>query len=360
MLITRAAAESPRLDTLSYYNDAEPNWNERPYFTKVEEQRGRTGYHIDVNSQERFVSQFESDSFVASPSSVGRLSRAAMQFAACMTAQGNRVVLSGIGGDEVTGGVPTPIPELQDLLVNFRVKELAHQLRVWALNKRKPWFHLLFDAILGFLPSPLAGVRKQWPPTSWLVSKFVRRNRAALQGYQTRVRLWGPLPSFQQNLSTLEALRRQLACSVLSLDPLHEKRYPFLDRDLLTFLYSVPREQLVRPGQRRSLMRRALVGIVPEAVFARRRKAFVARGPLAAIAGAWPDLLALTQHMVTESMGIIDSRFFARTLQDVLAGQEIAIVPLMRTIAVEYWLRNLSERTICELRRPAIPAPCPA
>ena len=39
-IIARGAAETPRLDTLSYYDDSEPNWNERPYFTKVEEKRG--------------------------------------------------------------------------------------------------------------------------------------------------------------------------------------------------------------------------------------------------------------------------------------------------------------------------------
>src|SRR5262249_59217617 len=51
-IIARADAETPRLDTVSYYNDSEPNWNERPYFTKVEEKRRRTGCHIDVGKQE--------------------------------------------------------------------------------------------------------------------------------------------------------------------------------------------------------------------------------------------------------------------------------------------------------------------
>ena len=47
-IIARGATETPRLDTVSYYDDSEPNWNERPYFTKVEEKRGRTGCHIDI------------------------------------------------------------------------------------------------------------------------------------------------------------------------------------------------------------------------------------------------------------------------------------------------------------------------
>jgi len=52
------------------------------------------------------------------------------------------------------------------------------------------------------------------------------------------------------------------------------KRYSFLDRDLLEFLFNMPRDQLVRPNQRRSLFRRAMRGIVPDLVLDRPRKAF--------------------------------------------------------------------------------------
>ena len=36
-VIAQERAQTIRLDTISYYDDSEPNWNERPYFTKVEE-----------------------------------------------------------------------------------------------------------------------------------------------------------------------------------------------------------------------------------------------------------------------------------------------------------------------------------
>src|SRR5581483_4360900 len=113
--------------------------------------------------------------------------------------------------------------------------------------------------------------------------KFVSRNQRALAEYRSRVKIFGPPPSVQENLSTLEALRRQLASLMLPTDPLHEVRYPYLDRDLLEFLYGIPRQQLVRPNERRSLMRRALKGVVPDQVLNRRRKAFVIRSPIITI-----------------------------------------------------------------------------
>jgi asparagine synthase (glutamine-hydrolysing) len=346
-IIARGAAETPRLDTISYYDDSEPNWNERPYFTKVEENRLRTGIHIDVGGREPLKFEFDSDHFAATPASRGgRSSEASRQFAACMTAQGNRIVLSGIGGDEVTGGVPIPTPELEDLLGRGHFRTLAHQLKVWALNKRKPWFYLLFDATRGFFPSAVVGVPKLRRPAPWFNPAFVKRNRAALQGYENRLKLFGPLPTFQENLSTLDVLRRQLECSVLPSEPPYEKRYPYLDRGLLEFLYSVPREQLLRPGQRRSMMRRALVGIVPDELLNRKRKAYIARVAMADISANWTYYADIAQDMISSSLRIVETEKFLEALQKARHGKEVAGVTLMRTLAIETWLRNLTACTI--------------
>ena len=354
-IIARGAAETPRLDTLSYYDDSEPNWNERPYFTKVEEKRGRTGTHIDVSKQESFKFEFDNDRFAATPGSgAGPADEAGRQLAASMAAQGNHVVLSGIGGDEVTGGVPTPTPELEDLLARGHLRMLAHQLKVWALNKRKPWFYLLFDAVRGFFPPALVGVPKHKRPAPWLNPAFVKRNRSALRGYETRLNFFGPLPTFQENVTTLHALQRQLACEGLPFDPPREKRYPYLDRSLLEFMCAVPREQLVRPGQRRSLMRRALVGIVPDELLNRKRKAFVARGPMASIGAHWTDLLELTQHLLAGELGIVDSARFAEALRKGRERQEVALVTLLRTLIVEDWLRNLQACNVLPGNKPGV------
>ena len=343
-IIARGIAETPRLDTISYYDDSEPNWNERPYFTKVEEKRGRAGCHIDVGNHELFTNQVQTDRFAATPgSSSGRRSEPSRQFAACVASQGNRVVLSGTGGDEVTGGVPTPTPELEDLIARAQFRRLAHQLKVWALNKRKPWLQLFFEAARGFFPLTLFGVDKQMRPAPWLNPDFVRRNRAAFQSHESRLKLIGPLPSFQESISTLDALRRQLACTALPSEPPCEKRYPYLDRSLLEFMYAIPREQLVRPGQRRSLMRRALAGIVPEELTNRKRKAYVARSPLVCISMERAGLADLSQHLLSSSLGFLNPMAFSAALQTGQHGKEIPIVLLLRAVGMEFWLRNLRD-----------------
>jgi asparagine synthase (glutamine-hydrolysing) len=335
-IVKQQAPPVPPVDTVSYFSDSEPNWDERAYFTRVEEKRGRSGCQILVRADEAFRLDFQESSFQPTPGSGGRTS-AMDQLAAHIAVHGNRVVLSGIGGDEVMGGVPTPMPELQDVLARVKLRTLVLNLKVWALHQRRPWTHLLFEAACGFVPDILGSHGS--PPLKWLCPDFAKRHRAALTGYRRRLKLFGSLPSFQENTFALNMLRRQLGCALLPSTPTYEKRYPYLDRSLLEFLYAIPREQLVRPGQRRSLMRRALSGIVPDDLLNRKRKAYVARTPMLAISAHWSSLIEMNRHMVSAALNIVNPEDLLKILQIVRCGREVPMVSLMRTLQIEAWLR---------------------
>jgi asparagine synthase (glutamine-hydrolysing) len=341
-IIAERQVEIVGLNTVSYYDDSEPNWNERPYFAKIEERRGRVGCHIDTGSKVPLQFKFAKECFAATPSSGEQKSDTRKTFDTLIDSHSIRVLLSGIGGDEVTGGVPTPTPELADLIAKADVRTLARQLKFWALHKRMPWFFLLYEVIRRFFPPLLARKSEQSP--CWLEQGFVERHRAALLGYERKLTLNGPAPSFQENLSTLEVLRRQVGCFALPIGPTYETRYPFLDRDLLAFLFAVPRQQLVRPGQRRSLMRRALAGTVPKAILDRRRKAFVVRAPT--IAASMLSINQAATGMICAQFGIVDDRSLGKSLDLVREGYEVPIVPLARGLLIESWLRHAVARGV--------------
>ncbi|HWR15473.1 MAG TPA: asparagine synthase-related protein [Terriglobales bacterium] len=336
---TQGSEPCPRLDTVSFYDDSEPNWNERPYFTTIEARRGRSGCHIAAEPLRLLPWGMRTGAPALIPNCVPASDEVTRVLAECMESQGNRVVLSGVGGDEVTGGVPTPIPEIQDLLACGRFTTLRGQLRTWALSKRRPWVHLLLESVSAFCPIVWHSAKCSQLP-SWLRPAFVRRHQCAMRGYESRVKLFGPLPSFQENISVLNLLRRQLACGFLPRKPNYEKRYPYLDRNFLEFLYAIPREQIVRPGQRRSLMRRSLRGIVPDEVLERRRKAYLSRGPASMISAEWPHLVSASRAMVSSSVGIVNREAFCEALQRAKEGQAVSIVPLMRTFDIEFWLQS--------------------
>jgi asparagine synthase (glutamine-hydrolysing) len=151
-------------------------------------------------------------------------------------------------------------------------------------------------------------------------------------------------------------LRRQLSQVAPSFEPPFDKRYPYLDRDLLEFMFAVPREQLVRPTQRRSLMRRALAGIVPDEILNRKTKAFVARAPLVSLSEQSAGLAEMMQHMLSSSLGIVDSARLSEVLQKARRGEdEVPVVTLMRTFFIEGWLKTLHTRGIVNLGKPLKP-----
>ncbi len=168
-----------------------------------------------------------------------------------------------------------------------------------------------------------------------------------------RTNLRGPLPSFQTNQGALRAIRRQLA----ALAPRQvdcELRYPYLDRDLLQFLFSIPREQLVRPGRRRSLMRRALAGIVPQEILERRRKAFVVRGPMAALAKSCDHITALVSPMICDALGFLDRSLFMQSLDLARQGHEEPLVLILHTLRLELWLRSAVARGVLAVDDPKL------
>ena len=341
-----ARESGPRLDTVSYYDDSEPNWDERPFFTKIEERRRRAGCHISLHDEVKQEGTILPE-YGLTPTETGRNSNAYLQLAACLKHSGSRVLLSGIGGDEVLGGVPNPIPELADLLASGRLGALAQGLKLWALALRRPWIHLIRDTLLLFAPSPGSCLRSLDQRTfpCWVSAGFIARNQTALAGYKSRVKVIGPPPSFQENLDTLEGLRRQLASLALPADPLHEVRYPYLDRDLLEFLYAIPRQQLVRPKERRSLMRRALQGIVPDEVLNRRRKAFVIRSPIITIS---EQLARITERkeLMMSSFGVVDRARLLEEMRRAVCGVDVPIVPLLRAFTLEAWITTLVGRKV--------------
>lgn len=119
-----------------------------------------------------------------------------------------------------------------------------------------------------------------------------------------------------------------------------EYRYPFLDKDLVEFLFSIPREQILRPGRRRSLMRRALVNIVPTEILERRRKAFQLRAPLNRIRDAYPDLDKLLTKPKIADLGLIDVNRAREYLKRIAEGQAEWWQAMLRTVVYELWLQS--------------------
>ena len=342
MLHARTSAGDEPLQTVSYYDDSEPHWDERPYFAAVEEERGKRGFHIDMARETNLLPVYEdSRNIPVTPGEGGRLSEAGKQFRDCISSGGFRVVLSGIGGDEFLGGVAVATPELADHFARLHWLVFVRQAAAWSLAHRHSLLLQMANTIGSFLPARMRQFKVESYGSPWLTASFAKRHRHPVSEVTPRYTLTGSLPSFQDNLNALGTLQRLLACRTPTYNPCYEWRFPYLDRDLLQFLFSVPREQLLRPGKRRSLMRRALANVVPAIVLQRKQKAFVARTPQVRLFAEAQRFLAKPVGMLSAAMGIVDESAFRSALDQFGHDRPVPILPILRTLALEQWLQCL-------------------
>src|SRR6266478_1707322 len=283
-IMSKEGAQTPRLDTLSYYDKTEPNGDDWLHFQKVEQKRGRIGVHIDASKVGTSPAALKYAGFTPLPGYLGDRRRLEVERADVVRGGGYRAILSGIGGDEFLGGIPNPSVQLADLIVQFKFTRLAKQLLAWSIVKRKPWIQLLLQASANLLPLSIGQYFiKQAKPEPWIEKPFARCTRLAMRllGPTETFGLW--LPSRRSLIGSVLLMANKFAKSMAPALALEEKRYPFLDQDLIEFVLSIPATQLLRPGERRSLMRRSLVDILPQEILSRRTKQFGARTPVVAV-----------------------------------------------------------------------------
>jgi asparagine synthase (glutamine-hydrolysing) len=344
-ILAKEGALAPRLDTLSYYDATEPSGDDCLYFPKIEEKRGRSGWHIDVSKLPSSHAGLEPQEFAAVPGSLGYGRELEAERATVVSHGGYRAVLSGIGGDEFLGGIPNASPQLADLIVQLKFKSLAAQLMAWGLVKRRPWIRLLWQAILELVPASLSQhFSSQARVERWIEAAFARRAKLSVRLLDVREHFGFWLPSRRACAGGVVLMQNKMAKARRPVLALEEFRYPYLDQTLIEFVLAIPASQLLRPGERRSLMRRALAEIVPQDVLSRRTKQFGARTPVVALQAHWGQIHAAFGAPLSSTRGYVDRMRFLEALQASKNGQSVHMLHLLRTISLELWLADMTSR----------------
>jgi asparagine synthase (glutamine-hydrolysing) len=228
---------------------------------------------------------------------------------------------------------------LSDLLRERKLKSYVRELWAWTLLLRRPWIHLLRDSTLLQFPS---WIRSRFSPSakidSWINPKFARKHRMAFRQLDAVEGPWYWAPSERDSLQTLLTLSRQLN----QMEPtVEEMRYPYLDQDVCEFLMSIPTEQLLRAGERRSLMRRALGDLIPQEILHRRTKSSGSRYFNVGLEKHWDELQEVIIAPLASELGYINQQQFADALTDAKNGKlSLHFLRLMKALFWELWLRR--------------------
>jgi len=342
-ILNKEGAKAPRLDTFSYSYVDEPEGDDVLYFTKVEERIGRTGHHAQISgSGDSFSTEFPKSA--ATPVFLGRREVDVARSEVIKRGE-YRVTLSGIGGDEFLGQSLDPHVVMGDSLVQLRLGALVKQLASWSVLLRRSWVQLLEETLVRLAPTTVrALIEKEGRIEPWLNSKFARKYRISRLLLPAAQGPWFWRPSGKHFVQ-----KHAMLVHILNNYPPRyaETRYPFLDQNLAEYLMSVPSDQLYRPGNRRSLMRRALAGILPAGILTRRTKQIESRCYCLTVRKHWRTLEAMFASPFSSSLGYINRSQFESTLVDVKAGKMPPNSNLFLTaLFLELWLRDVVSRRL--------------
>ncbi len=348
--IRNKLAQNNRFDTVSYVYDESPTSDESKFIHCVEDHLGQTGIHVRDEDSSLLPPPGEELDFVTpNPTLCSFNYHAAL--CQLMQENGARVLLSGIGGDQILGASYDPYPLLADLLVTRKPLALHRGLRLWSRTLDKPYISLLWHkTIVPVFPWSLQAWCKRDTNKlpSWFNADFVARHRLREQSLPEPDPFGFCLPSERdRSISYLSVVKIVSPCYRRELTCL-DGSYPFAHRPLVEFLQAIPFEQFLRPGENRSLMRRALRDVLPEEIARRKTKGDPSEGLFRAIARE----VSMMRSFLTDSRvcayGFMDSAPLFAAIDKARNGLERNAGALLLTISLEFWLRALEKRPVAK------------
>jgi len=321
----------------AYFEDE--GFDERPYARAVVERTGADAHWVTFDADDLVenlpaIVQAQGEPFGSTSICAGwYVMREAKR-------AGLTVMLDGQGGDELFAGYRAYFGyRLSDLLRAGRVAEAGAELRAFAQVNGPRW-------------AAVALVSPHVPERVQLAARARLRGSATLAAPDLRSL---PRTNGHEEFAFSDRLRRrqQLVLTRRGLPELlryedrnsmaHslEARVPLLDHRLVEIAFSLPGDELIRRGETKSVLRRALGDLLPPTVAARRDKlGFVTpearflRGPLGELAA---DVFASRSF---RERGFVSADAASVRLARHRRGRLDAGMELWRTLNLELWARR--------------------
>jgi asparagine synthase (glutamine-hydrolysing) len=246
----------------------------------------------------------------------------------------------------MNGQALDPRVHLAELLLEGRLVKVGEQLTAWSLLIRKrPWIQLFLQTLLHLMPASIrARLTERGRVEPWVNQRFARKYRMPVRQMGAAEGLWFSRPGMRDAGTTIAGLSRLMSCTEPSIV---EKRYPYLDHNLVEFLTTIPLDQLLRPGQRRSLMRRSLADVLPAEVLSRKSKATFGGGFLRSLDKHWNKVDAIFHAPLSGYLGYVDTEQIRTALVAMRNGKcPVFMTRMLNAICLEIWLRDAEVRGV--------------
>jgi asparagine synthase (glutamine-hydrolysing) len=340
-LIQSGEAEAKEFQTFSIVFEEARSSDERPFMRAVEQHVGHTGFHL-IDDPNWLAIPSPKESFLRIPTPWLCVPRRQDQLRDEMVHHGARVLLNGLGGDQVFWNIAMPSPELSRLLMNGNVGALHRRTQVWSRTFHQPYLHTLWKmALLPFMPD---AVRALFQPKllipDWLDQSFVRKMRLRERTLLPRDPYGFEDPGKRIQSSGFQQLIRMIASGGYAERDGIELRSPLLYKPLVEFSLAIPFGQKLRPGEVRSLMRRALRNDLPEKVLHRPGKGEISEAMHKGLLRQSSKVDSLLADPLVCSLGYVDRERLRSAVSLAKHGAKLNVGALLKTISLEIWLQS--------------------
>ncbi|HKI01256.1 MAG TPA: asparagine synthase-related protein [Thermoanaerobaculia bacterium] len=261
--------------------------------------------------------------------------------------RGGRVLLTGHGADDLLLGSKRVYAE------RLRRGDLRVLGEVWQHSRSRrygwrPFYHLLAEPLIG--PSAASALRRLFSRRepfrlpAWIAPDFADRTALSerLAEYVRGPAQGSARDEMYQNLIARPSYHRSIDWYDRNAGPFGvEVRHPFLDRRLFEFVFALPPEHLMRLEERKLLLRRAVAGILPDAVRLRRRKTSLGGFVDFSLRKEADRIRNLLAAPLSAELGIIEGSAACQAYERYCAGETApGQRSLWYVITLELWLRQ--------------------
>jgi asparagine synthase (glutamine-hydrolysing) len=355
-LVALLSRKNPSLSTFSVVFD-ESEYSEAEYSRSISTRFGTDHHEIVISSQEVMTSLPKIIGAMDQPTVDGVntyvISRETRR-------QGYKVVLSGLGADEIFAGYETfrAVPRMEWVgwclnTVNPKLRSmLASILRLPTSNGRRT--EKLAALIEGNydIPHPYALTRTLFMPGQLREFNLARDDmdvnsaKAPLADIVKWAARFDPV-----NRTSYLELRHYMAntlmrdSDVMSMAHGLELRVPFVDHKLAEFLFRIPGALKLKPGQPKWLLTDALQGLLPQQVVRRPKRGFTFPFELWLKKEMRNDVEDVLLDPSANALAGIDRKFVATVWRDFLAGKTTWSRPWSLYVLKRWVNMSLESRT---------------
>jgi asparagine synthase (glutamine-hydrolysing) len=257
-----------------------------------------------------------------------------------MKAFGARILLTGIGGDDLFGCNPDGTPLIADFLLRCQFFRMHQECKLWSRFSGRPYLRLLFGQAIPMALKPSLSFRYRPRDLSeFLTRDCIKQINKKVQKPPSSEDLQLP-PSGRAQLRSVQLLLDLIAAGHFAPFPEIYFSHPYTHRPLVEFCLKTPLSQFVRGGEFRSLMRRALKSALPSKILNRKTKSSMDEAILRAVQREWGELGDVRDWEICQR-GYVKPIELRKCLHQLRIGIQSHTGFVVNIIALEQWFRSL-------------------